>query len=364
MSLPLAGPPPSVPVVLVPGDGIGPEVVESAREVLAAAGAPITWDVRELPDPRAPEAGLDGADAVVDAIRHCHVALKGPLTTAVDGSPSLNVALRRRLGLFVQLRTCRSLPGVPAPFADVDLVVMRETTEDLYAGIEYSAGAEPTERLIALMAEDGPAPPSGSGLSVKYASVPAAQRMLAFARDWAREHGRRRITVVHKANVMRATDGLFLSTALETFDGMTDLEVDDRLVDSLCSDLVRKPETFDVLVMTNQYGDIVSDLASGLVGGPGLVPGANYGDGLAVFEPGHGSAPLHAGRGVANPTAAILCGVMLLRHLGAKEVADRVEGAVLAVLAEGRDVTYDVRPGRAVGVPTAAFTEAIITRLR
>ena len=363
MSLPLAGPPPSVPAVLVPGDGIGPEVMESARAILTAAGAPIAWDVRGLPDPQAPEAAPNGADAFLDAIRDCHIALKGPVTTGVDGRVSF-VGLRRRLGLFVQLRTCRSLPGVPAPFDDVDLVVMREITEDLYAGIEYPAGAEPAERLIAVMAGYGPAPPSGSGLSVKYVSAPAAQRVLVFALEWAREHGRRRITVVHKANVMRATDGLFLATARETFESVTDLEVDYRLVDNTCLELVRQPEAFDVLVMTNQYGDIVSDLASGLVGGPGLVPGASYGDDVAVFEPGHGSAPLHAGRGDANPTAAIMCGVMLLRHVGAEQVAGRVEQAVLEVLAEGRDVTYDVRPGRAGGVSTATFTEAIIARLR
>lgn len=351
--------------VIVPGDGIGPEVVEAARRVLAGAAAPVQWDPRELPGPHAPEAELDAATTdLIGRIQRDGIALKGPLTTPVGRAlPSLNVALRRRLGLFVQLRECRSFPGVPTPFHDVDLVVMRETTEDLYAGIEYPAQDEVGEALIMLMARSGAAPPSGAALSIKYTSAPAARRMLLFARNWSRAHGRRRVTVVHKATVMRATDGLFLSTARDVFAGVSDLELDDCLVDTLCADLVRRPQDFDVLVMPNQYGDIVSDLAAGLVGGVGLVPGANHGDGIAVFEPAHGSAPRHAGHGDANPTAAILCGVMLLRHIGAVEVAARVEQAVRDVIAEGREVTYDMRSDRSGGVPTAVFADAVIARL-
>jgi isocitrate dehydrogenase (NAD+) len=352
-------------VTLLPGDGIGPEVIDAARLVLDESGAPLEWEVLDVGGPAVRRSGDALPAAVLESVRRNRVALKGPVTTAAGGGfRSVNIGLRRELGLYCQARLCRSFPGVRTPFSPVDLVVMRETTEDLYAGVEMDSGSPGALALVELLAATGTNLPEGAGISIKYVSEPAVRRMVRFALDWARRNGRARVTVVHKATVMRSTDGLFLTAARDVAAGYPDIEVDDCLVDNLAAQLVRCPDRYDVLLTTNLYGDILSDLASGLVGGVGLVPGCNYGGGLALFEPGHGSAPRHAGLGRVNPVATILSGAMMLRHLGETDAAVRVEGAVERVVAAGRCVTYDIAadPDRAVG--TAAVAAAVIGAMR
>lgn len=348
---------------LLPGDGIGPEVIEAACAVLEASGARIQW---ERVDMRSRAAGpcRDALPAeVLASIRRHGVALKGPVTTGTTGRRSVNVALRRELGLYAQVRLCRTLRGVPSRFHGVDLAIVRETTEDLYAGVELGAGSSGAETLIGIPALRSSALPRGVGISIKYVSEPAVRAVARFTLDWARAQGRKRVTVVHKATVMRATDGLFLSVAKEVAASYGDLEVDDALVDDVAARLVRSPERYNILLTSNLYGDILSDLAAGLVGGVGVVPGANFGRGLAVFEAAHGSAPRHAGRDRANPTAVILSGALMLRHLGEHGAAARVERAVGNVLGEGRSVTYDVAGPADAAVGTSAFAAAVIEAL-
>lgn len=354
-------------VTLIPGDGIGPEVIDAGRRVLEASGAGLDWDVQLLGQP-ALDAGASDAvpEQALASVRHNGVALKGPVTTRRGGGfRSPNIALRRALDLYVQVRPVRSLPGVTAGFPNVDVVVIRETTEDLYAGIEYPSGSGWAEELAAWLADHGATVAERSGISIKAVSPGAVRRAMVFAIDWARRNGRRRITVVHKGTVMRATDGLFLDVAMEVAGGCPSVEVDDRLVDDVAMGLARRPGDFDVLVTSNLYGDILSDLAAGLVASPGLVPGANYGPGAAVFEAAHGSAPKHAGRDRANPIAAILSGALMLRHLGEEEAASRVERAVWDVVADGRSVTYDLKAdaGDPTAVGTRAVADAVIARL-
>jgi isocitrate dehydrogenase (NAD+) len=354
-------------VTLIPGDGIGPEVIDAGRRVLEASGVHLDWDVQLLGQP-ALDAGAPDAvpPETLVSIRRNRVALKGPVTTRADsGFRSPNIGLRRALDLYVQVRPVRSLPGAAASFSDVDVVVIRETTEDLYAGIEYRSGSREADDLAAWLAERGAALGAGSGLSIKGISPGAVRRAMQFAIDWARRHGRRRVTVVHKATVMRATDGLFLEIAIDVGRDQSGVDVDDGLVDEVAMRLVRRPDLFDVLATSNLYGDILSDLAAGLVGGPGIVPGANYGPDAAVFEAAHGSAPRHAGCDRANPIATILSGALMLRHLGEEEAASRVDRAVADVVADGRSVTYDLKaePGDPSAVGTRALADAVIDRL-
>lgn len=336
-------------VVLLAGEGVGLEVVPAARAVLDAAGADIAWD----------EVDVRGDD-VLDRIRAAGVALKGPVGTSIAGERSLNVALRRALDLYVQVRPSRSWPGVGR--GGVDLLVVRETTEDLYRGIEVAPHSEDAAELLSWLQARGHELPASTGLSIKPTSPEAVRRAATFTVDLARARGRRRLTIVHKATVMRATDGVFLEVAREVAAQQTDVEVDDRQVDHLVAELVRRPEAYDVLFMPNQYGDIVSDLAAALTGGIGLAPGANHGDGIAVFEPVHGTAPRRAGHGCVNPLAAILSGVLLLRHVGQADIADRIESAVADVLLRG-PWTYDVVDGRGDPVSTDALAAAVIDRL-
>ncbi len=345
-------------VTLLPGDGIGPEVTGAACQVIEASGAHVSWEAFEVGMPAVRRGGDPLPNAVVESVRRNGVALKGPVTTLPAGLRSVNVALRRTLDLYCQARRCRSVPGVPSRYSGVDLVVLRETTEDLYAGVEVESG-DGAERVIASLGARGATVPTGAGLSIKYTSEAAARRMVHFALAWARRNGRKRITVVHKATVMRATDGLFLAAAREIAQEEGDVELDDCLVDSLAAQLVRCPERFDVLVTSNLYGDILSDLGAGLVGSVGLVPGANFGDGVALFEPGHGSAPRHAGHDRANPIGTILSGAMMLRHLGELEAARRVEDGIARVVSEGRAVTYDIAGPHRQVVGTAAFADAV-----
>ncbi len=335
-------------VTLIPGDGIGPEMIVAARRVLEATGVEFDWDLQEAGAAVMARHGTPLPEAVLDSIRANRVALKGPITTPVgSGFRSVNVAMRRALGLYVNVRPARTIPGVPGAFPQVDLVVVRENTEDLYAGIEH-------EVIPDVAAE-----------SIRLITRRASERVVRFAFRYARAHGRHKVTAVHKANILKATDGLFLRVAQEVAADYADIAFEERIVDALCMLLVQRPQNFDVLVLPNLYGDIVSDLCAGLIGGLGVMPGMNLGDDLAVFEPAHGSAPRYAGQNRLNPTAAILSGALLLRHLGEEEAARRVERAVVQVIAEGRYVTADLKPpgeeGTAVG--TREMAEAIIAAL-
>jgi isocitrate dehydrogenase (NAD+) len=354
---------------LIPGDGIGPDVMTAARRVVDATGVRVEWHRHDI-GITAIERGLEPLPAAtLDSVRVDRIALKGPTATPIGraGFASVNVGLRRRLGLYAQARPCRSRLGVPAPFADVDLVVIRETTEDLYAGVEFEMGSPGAHAVVeAARARNlGEDIGEDAGVSVKFLTAAASRRMLEFALDYARRHRRRKITVVHKATVMRATDGVFLEVARDVASHATDIEFDEYQVDNVCGQLVRRPHDFDVLAMGMQYGDIVSDVAAGLVGGVGMVAGVNVGDDAVVFEPAHGTAPRLAGRRCADPTAAILCGVMLLEHIGAFDEARRVETALDAVIAQGDAVTYDLRGAgdERPSVGTEAMADAVIASM-
>jgi isocitrate dehydrogenase (NAD+) len=355
-------------VTFIPGDGTGPEIAEATRRVLEASGAEFEWDVQRAgADVMDEYGGNPLPEHVLDSIKQNGVALKGPITTPVGtGFRSVNVALRKTLDLFGQVRPCKSYPGVRSRYADVDLVVVRENTEDLYAGIEFEEGSSHAHDLIEWIADHGH---SGlrhdSGISLKPISVAGTRRIVEFALDFARKHGRRKVTAVHKANIMKFTDGLFLRVAREVAEEAGDVEFEDRIVDNLSMQLVQRPEEYDVLVCPNLYGDIVSDLCAGLIGGLGLAPGGNFGTHAAVFEPTHGSAPKHAGQNRVNPMAMMLSGVMMLRHLDEPEAADRVETAIAAVIAEGKAVTYDMKAARddATAVGTSDVADAVIDKM-
>jgi isocitrate dehydrogenase (NAD+) len=329
------------PVTLIPGDGIGPELAEATRRVLDATGLAFEWEVVDAGEAVMAEYGTPLPDHVLESIRRNKVALKGPITTPVgEGFRSVNVTLRQVLGLYANLRPARSIKGLESRYEDVDLIIVRENTEDLYAGIEHMVGPDAAE-------------------SIKIITRAASERIARFAFDYAVGNGRRKVTAVHKANIMKLSDGLFLEscrTVAADYDGR--IEFEDRIIDNMCMQLVQKPELYDVLVLPNLYGDIVSDLAAGLVGGLGVAPGANIGTEAAVFEPVHGSAPKYAGLDRANPTALILSGALMLRHLGYVAEAERVETAVREIIGEGR-TTHDL--GGSLG--TAAFADAVIERL-
>ena len=356
-------------VTFIPGDGIGPEVAWAARRCLDATGIAFQWEerlagesaIRQFKTPLPPE--------TLQSIRDTRVAIKGPVTTPIGtGFRSVNVALRKELNLFACVRPCRTYAGVRSPFQDVDLVVVRENTEDLYAGIEFAAGEPRTATLITQLMEWSKQPiQPDAAISIKPISAAASERIVAFAFEYARLHGRKKVTAVHKANIMKFTDGLFMDTARRVatrYEGRIAFE--DRLVDATCMQLVLKPHEFDVLVLPNLYGDILSDLCAGLIGGLGVAPGANFSEDLALFEAVHGSAPKYQGLNKVNPTAMILSGVLLLHHLGEDEAAARLEGAVEAVLREGRSVTYDLKPERndPTAVGTKEMAEAIVSRMK
>jgi len=331
-------------VTLIPGDGVGPELAEATVRVLEAGDAGLEWERVEAGAAVIDRYGTPLPESVIESIRANRVALKGPLTTPIgSGFRSVNVALRKALDLYANLRPARSMVGVPAKWLDVDLVIVRENTEDLYTGIERMVGNDAAE-------------------ATKIITRSASERIARFAFDYAVAHGRRKVTAVHKANILKLTDGLFLESCRRVAEGYPGIEFDERIVDNLCMQLVQKPQAYDVLVLPNLYGDIVSDLAAGLVGGLGVAPGANIGADAAVFEPVHGSVPKYAGLDRADPTAMILSGVLMLRHLGEAEAADRVEAAVRHVIAEGRAVTPDL--GGTVGTQAMAdaIAEAIVSR--
>jgi isocitrate dehydrogenase (NAD+) len=356
-------------VTLIPGDGIGPELTEATRRVLEASGVEFDWDVQYAgTDVMDKNDGSPLPDHVLDAIRKTGVALKGPITTPVGGGfRSVNVGLRTALDLYGQVRPCKSYEGVRSRFDDVDLVLIRENTEDLYAGIEYEEGSAEAEELIGWIEKHGgKLRHRDAGISIKPLSVTGTRRIVEFAFDYARRNGRRKVTAVHKANIMKFTDGLYLHVAQEVAAENSDIEFDDRIVDNMCMQLVQRPEEYDVLVCPNLYGDIVSDLAAGMIGGLGMAPGGNFGEAAAIFEPTHGSAPKYAGQNKANPMAQMLSGVMMLRHLDEHEAADRVESAIADVIREGKSVTYDMKPTRddPTAVGTSEVADAIIDKLR
>lgn len=360
-------------VTLITGDGVGPELAAAARRCIDATGVKINWDVQEAGVEVMERCGTPLPDATMESVRRTRCTLKAPITTPVGtGFRSLNVHLRQALGLYACLRPCKQYPGVRTFFNDrkVDLVIVRENTEDLYAGIEFEAGKPVTGELYDYLNKISPQRTIKSGreetgISIKPISVSGTERIVRFAFDYARENKRKKVTAVHKANIMKFSDGLYLATARKVAEQYPDIEFEDRIVDNMCMQLVQKPELYDVLVLPNLYGDIVSDLAAGLVGGLGVAPGANIGPEGAVFEATHGSAPKYKGQNKVNPTALILSGMLMLKHLKEFDAANRLEKAVAAVIAEGRDVTYDMKPDRddPTAVGTKEMAEAICKKL-
>jgi len=353
-------------VTLIPGDGIGPEVTEATRRVLEATGTAFNWEEVYAGADVQHQYGTPLPEYVLESIRRNKVALKGPVTTPVgSGFRSVNVALRKALDLYVCLRPCKTYPGAPSPYDNVDIVIVRENTEDLYAGIEFEKGTPEAEMLIELLKEtNNHGVREDSGFSIKVISATASRRIIRFAFEYARTHHRRKVTAVHKANIMKFSDGLFLEIARQVAPEYDDMEFEDRIVDNMTMQLVRKPQQFDVIVAPNLYGDILSDLCAGIVGGLGLAPGANLGDELAVFEPTHGSAPKYTGQNKVNPMAMMLSGVMMLRYLGEIENADRLEQAIAGVIAEGKFVTYDLKPDGTDAAGTSEVADAVIERLK
>jgi len=329
-------------VTLIPGDGTGPELAQALETVIAATGVPIEWERRDAGVDVMEKYGTPLPDEVLESVRRNKVAIKGPITTPVGtGFRSVNVALRKELDLYACLRPAETLKGVKSRYDDIDLVIVRENTEDLYAGIEHMVGADAAE-------------------SIKIITRKGSDRIARFAFEYAVKHGRRKVTAVHKANIMKCTDGLFLDVCRDVAKDYPTIEFEDRIVDNMCMQLVQKPELYDVLVLPNLYGDIVSDLCAGLVGGLGVAPGANIGSDMAVFEPVHGSAPKYAGQNKVNPTALLLSGALLLDYLGEPEAAKRTHDAIAAIIAEGKTVTYDL--GGSAG--TQEMAAAIAHRIK
>lgn len=349
-------------VCVIEGDGIGPEVVAAARTVLERTGLDFEWRIQVVGEEAFAREGTALPARVVEAVRESGLALKGPTATPVGaGFASVNVALRKELDLYLGVRPCRAFEGAPAAVAGTDLVVVRMNHEDLYAGFELAPDDPRTRALLESFGERAASLGDDTGVSLKPLSSSGARRAARAAMRFARDAGRARVTVVHKANVMRQTDGLFLAAAREVAAEFPELEVDDQLVDSACAELVRRPGEYDLLLLPTLYGDIVSDIGAVLAGGLGMAPGANLGDGCAVFEPVHGVVTKHAGRARANPIASILSGALLLRHAGEADAAARVERAVADVVREGATVTYDIAAGEPASTPEVA--EAIAARL-
>lgn len=375
-------------ITLIPGDGTGPEITEATKRVIEATGVDINWDVKQAGVDVMDQYGTPLPDEVLDSIRRNKIALKGPITTPIGkGFRSVNVALRKELDLYACIRPCKYYPGIRSKYQDVDLVIVRENTEDLYAGVEYDLGSDEAKHIINVAG--GKIRPD-SAISIKPISITGTRQIVKMAFDYAIANGRKSVTAVCKANIMKFTDGLFYRVAREVAKAYgakfewSDLEPEkgdetladcagkgsglvyqERLVDNMCMQLVQKPELYDVLVMPNLYGDILSDLCAGLVGGLGIAPGANIGDTVALFEPTHGSAPKYKGQNKVNPTAMILSGMLMLRHIGEMDAADRLEKAVAKVIADGKDVTYDMKPHRddPTAVGTSEMADAIIREM-
>jgi len=353
-------------VTLIPGDGTGPELAEATRRALEATGVEFAWDVQQAGIDEFEQTGNPLPDQTLASLRRTKVGLKGPITTPVgSGFRSVNVELRKQLDLYACLRPCKAYEGVRTRFPGLDMVIVRENTEDLYAGIEYERGSPGAERMIEVIAELGSTVREDSGISIKPISVFASERIVEAAFAYAKRNGRRKVTAVHKANIMKFTDGLFLEVSREVAARHPEIEFEDLIVDNLCNQLVSWPEDYDVLVLPNLYGDIVSDLAAGMIGGLGLAGGANIGSDAAVFEATHGSAPQFKGLNKVNPTALMLSGVYMLRHIGEVEAGDRLERAIATVIRKGERVTFDLKDDRGdpTAVGTAEFADAVIEEL-
>ena len=355
-------------VTLITGDGIGPEIAEATRRCIDATGAKIKWDIQLAGVDVMETAGTPLPEATLESVKKNGIALKAPITTPVGtGFRSVNVHLRQLFGLYACVRPCKSYVGVRSKYDNIDLVVVRENTEDLYAGIEYEKSGKATLELIDwLNAHSARKIGPNTGISIKPISVEGTERIVRYAFEYARKMKRKKVTSVHKANIMKYTDGLWLEVSRQVAKHYTDIEFEDRIVDNMCMQLVQKPELYDVIVLPNLYGDILSDLCAGLVGGLGMAPGANIGEKGAIFEATHGSAPKYKGLNKVNPVALILSGVLMLRHLNMTAEADRLENAVAAVIAEGKSVTYDMKPDRndPTAVGTQEMADAIIARVR
>jgi isocitrate dehydrogenase (NAD+) len=351
-------------ITLIPGDGVGPEQTAAAKRVIETTGVDIEWEVHDAGIDVMDKYGTPLPEHVLESIRRNKVALKGPITTPIGkGFRSVNVQLRKELNLYACLRPCKYYPGIRSKYQDVDLVIVRENTEDLYAGVEYDLGTPEAKQIIDMA---GGKIREDSAISIKPISVTGSRQIVKYAFEYALKNNRKKVTAVAKANIMKFTDGLFYRVAQEVakdYEGR--IEYEERLVDNMCMQLVQKPELYDILVLPNLYGDILSDLCAGLVGGLGVAPGANIGDEVALFEPTHGSAPKYKGLNKVNPTALILSGMLMLKHIGETEAANRLEKAVAAVIAEGKDVTYDMKPDRddPTAVGTSQMADAIIRKL-
>ncbi|MBI4308277.1 MAG: isocitrate/isopropylmalate dehydrogenase family protein [Chloroflexi bacterium] len=354
-------------VTLIPGDGIGPEVVEATRRVLEATGVPFKWEVQDCGEVAIKKYGTVLPEHVLASVRKNKLAMKGPITTPVGGGfRSVNVALRQALDLYACLRPCKSYEGVRSRYQKLDLVIVRENTEDLYAGIEFEKGTKECLELIQTINRLGSKKiREDSGISIKPISVTGATRIVKFAFDYARQYKRKKVTAVHKANIMKYTDGLYLAIARDVAKQYPDIDFEDRIVDNLCMQLVQRPEEYDVLVLPNLYGDILSDLCAGLIGGLGMAPGANIGVDIALFEPVHGSAPKYTGQNKVNPFAQMLSGILMLRWLKEQRAADLMEKAIAEVVKEGKSLTYDMKPTRndPTAVGTSQVADAVIAKM-
>ena len=354
-------------VTFIRGDGTGPEISEAVRRVLEATGVEFEWDWQDAGTDVYEEEGDPLPDRVIESIKERGLAIKGPVTTPVgSGFRSINVALRKELDLYACLRPCKAYEGVRTRFPETDIVIVRENHEDLYAGVEYELGDERTERLRQCIKDtEGTELREDIGVTIKAISEYGTRRIVKEAFEYARAYGRSKVTAAHKANIMKHTDGLFLRLAREVAEEYDDIEFEDRIIDNLCNQLVSRPEEYDVIVLPNLYGDIVSDLGAGLIGGLGVAPGANVGDEYAVFEAVHGSAPKYKGQNKVNPMALMLSGVMLLHHIEEAEAAERLEGAIAEVIGEGESVTYDMKPSRddPTAVGTSDVADAVIAKM-
>jgi isocitrate dehydrogenase (NAD+) len=354
-------------VTLIPGDGIGPEITEATKRALEATGVKFEWDIGIIGQEAQDKFGTPLPEHILESIKKNRVALKGPVTTPIGtGFRSVNVALRQSLDLYACLRPCKTYRGAPTPFENVDIVIVRENTEDLYSGIEFAKGTKEGDKLAKLILETTQTKVrEDSGFSIKVISETASRRIVKFAFEYARANNRKRVSAAHKANILKFSDGLFLATAREVAKEYTDIEFEDIVVDALCMRLARNPQQYDIIVLPNLYGDIVSDLCAGLVGGLGVAPGANIGDNIAVFEPTHGSAPKYAGQNKVNPMAMMLSATMMLRHLGEIKASDRLEKAIAEVIAEGKRVTYDLKLDRNQSAATTSeVADAVIEKLK
>lgn len=328
-------------ITLIPGDGIGPEVSSATRRVIEAAGVNVKWDIQEAGEAVIEKYGSPLQKCTIESIRKNGIALKGPITTPIGiGFRSVNVALRKELDLYANVRPVKTYKGIPARYENVDIIIVRENTEDLYSGVEHMIGEDAAE-------------------SIKIFTRKGCERIIRYAFEFARKEGRKKVTAVHKANIMKCTDGMFLKIAKTISKDYPEIQFNDMIIDAMCMRLVQTPENYDVLVLPNLYGDIVSDLCAGLVGGLGVVPGANIGENIAIFEPVHGSAPDIAGKDIANPTAMMLSAVQMLRYLGEEEAAERIEKAISIVIEEGISLTSDL--GGTLG--TSSYTDKVIWTL-